>query len=488
MNEIQLVTAERVAPENNDPKLPGLRFLLSVANLGYVKQVDVLWTAGQGDWRTLAAWYRGPLDEQREYWQTQTSITDISGKAVAGEIRFALRLRCGGQEYWDNNQGADYSIPEEPGMMLHSTVLLQNTDWEDVLHEHQQLLPLRVAVNPALAAEQVVVHWSTDQWRHAWQTRCRLEKRPPHGAELWTACLPVGEAYRLAYSITAWNGVQQVWDNRGGQNYQARRAPLTVLILNLHCYQEDDQDRKLTRIAAAIDDLKVGVVCFQEVAENWNQGDGDRASNAARIINGRLRHPLHLCTDWAHLGFDRHREGVAILSRYPIIQHHGRYVSNGDDIHDIHSRKILMARLRVPYMGLVNIFSVHLSWWEDGFHSQFQRLAAWAQAEALESGGPSLLCGDFNITPGSTGYRYVVEEKQYEDQCQAVHPAGLFHQTDRIHDPHWRSFPGADCRVDYIFMRKGEALAVTSARTLFTDQDYGRVSDHCGYLMTFEPR
>ena len=489
MNEIQLVTVERVPAGKDGTHFQRLRFLLSVENLGYAKEVDVVWTLGQGAWLSLSARYRGPVGEHREYWQAQASIAEVFGHAGSGVIRFALRLRCAGQEYWDNNLGADYFIPEEPGIMIHRDVPLQNLDWEDGLHDRQQLVPLRVAVNPALAAEQVVVHWSTDQWQHTWQTACRLENRvQPHGAELWTAGLPVGDAYRLAYSITAGNRARQVWDNHGGQNYQARRAPLTILILNLHCYQEEDQDRKLTQIAAAIDDLQVGVVCFQEVAENWNQGEGDRASNAARIINGRLRHPLHICTDWSHLGFDRHREGVAILSRYPIMQHHGRYVSNGNDIHNIHSRKVLMARLRIPYMGLVNVFSVHLSWWEDGFQTQFQRLAAWAHAEALEGGGTSLLCGDFNVTPGSAGYRYAVEEKQYEDQCLAVHQAGLFQQLDRINDPHWRNFPGADCRVDYIFMRKGEALAVTSARTLFTDQDYGRVSDHCGYLMTFEPR
>jgi maltose 6'-phosphate phosphatase len=29
---------------------------------------------------------------------------------------------------------------------------------------------------------------------------------------------------------------------------------------------------------------------------------------------------------------------------------------------------------------------------------------------------------------------------------------------------------------------------VTSGRVLFTDQDYGRVSDHFGYLMTYVPK
>lgn len=489
MNEIQLLTVENVSVWKETSNLQTVRFLLSVENLGYVKEVDVVWTSGQGDWLSLPARYLCPRGENREYWQAQTGAEGVSGASGSGGIRFALRFRCGGREYWDNNGGSDYFKPCQTGVMMHSAVPLQNLDFEEFLHDYQQIVPLRIAVNPAVQAERVVVHWSTDQWRQTRHTQCRFEKRDqPRGAQIWTTCLPVGDDYRLAYSISAANGSQQVWDNNGGADYQVSRAPLTVLILNLHCNQEEDQDRKLTQIARAISDLNVGVVCFQEVAEAWNQGDGDQASNASRIINERLKRPLHICTDWSHLGFDRHREGVAILSRYPVLQHHGRYVSDSDDVHNIHSRKVLLARLRVPYMGIVNVYSVHLSWWEDGFQAQFQRLSEWANAEAATEGETTLLCGDFNVTPGSAGYRCVVEGKQYEDQYLAVHTPEPFHELFRVNDPHWRDFPGDDCRVDYIFMRDGGALRVTSARTLFTDQDYGRVSDHCGYLMSFEPR
>ncbi|MEF8728282.1 MAG: hypothetical protein V5B34_08730 [Accumulibacter sp.] len=44
-----------------------------------------------------------------------------------------------------------------------------------------------------------------------------------------------------------------------------------------------------------------------------------------------------------------------------------------------------------------------------------------------------------------------------------------------------------DQRIDYVFLRQGSRLRVTSGRSVFTDHDYGRVSDHLGYLMTFEP-
>ncbi|MCK5191923.1 MAG: hypothetical protein KAR12_17935, partial [Methylococcales bacterium] len=53
---------------------------------------------------------------------------------------------------------------------------------------------------------------------------------------------------------------------------------------------------------------------------------------------------------------------------------------------------------------------------------------------------------------------------------------------------HWQDLLTDDYRIDYIFMNKASELQVTSAKVVFTEQDYGRVSDHCGYFMTFEPK
>jgi maltose 6'-phosphate phosphatase len=150
------------------------------------------------------------------------------------------------------------------------------------------------------------------------------------------------------------------------------------MILNLHCCQEENQDDKLSRIARAIDEQEVDIVCLQEVAELWNDGKGDWQTNTARIINERLKSPYHLVTDWSHLGFDRYREGVAVLSRYPIEKHQAKIRLGSRDPYSIHSRKVVMAQVRVPYVGLINVFSSHLSWWEDGFAEQFENLRQWA--------------------------------------------------------------------------------------------------------------
>ena len=115
------------------------------------------------------------------------------------------------------------------------------------------------------------------------------------------------------------------------------------------------------------------MICLQEVGENWNNGLGDWNSNAAKIICERLDHKYHLHADWAHLGFDRYREGVAILSRFPFRHTEGRYVSATQDVYSIHARKAVLAQVDVPHFGLVNVFSTHLSWWQDGFSPAVRR-------------------------------------------------------------------------------------------------------------------
>jgi maltose 6'-phosphate phosphatase len=277
-----------------------------------------------------------------------------------------------------------------------------------------------------------------------------------------------------------------LWENNESHNYSFQQEQLKVLILNLHCYQEDNQDYKFTKIAKTINELEIDIVCLQEVAEYWRDGQGDWESNAAKIINDRLTKPFYIHHDWSHLGFDKYREGVAILSRYPLSHQESQYVSDSHDKYNIHSRKVVKARIEVPRVGFINVFSAHLSWIEDGFREQFQRLRTWADNNKGDDIKATLLCGDFNITAGTTGYGLIVDSHEYEDQYLAVNKKGIFNKVFRVNDAHWRDLLADDYRIDYIFMSKNSELKAVSAKVIFTDQDYGRVSDHFGYLITFE--
>ncbi|MEF8700607.1 MAG: endonuclease/exonuclease/phosphatase family protein [Candidatus Accumulibacter sp. UW26] len=500
MNEINLLHAKNVITRKTALPEQQLSFSLLVDDLAFDKQVDVLWAGEDGAWHTLAASFHGKAAAGREYWRARAAFPLTAERSLPGNIQFALRYRVAGAEYWDNNQGVNHSTQADSGIMLATKRPLQNVAFEDRLADGQTSLRVVVAADRQLAADEVSIHWTSDDWQSAheavavyqsdyWQSEFHSNARNPnhYGCQIWQAELPVDDAFRIRYRIACKARQQTFTDDNFGANYTVRRRPLAVMILNLHCCQEDRQDEKLSLIARAIDELDVDLVCLQEVAELWNNGQGDWATNTARIINQRLRAPYHLVTDWSHRGFDRYREGVAVLSRLPIRCHRERYVSNSRNPLSIHSRKVVMAQVNVPYVGLVNVFSSHLSWWEDGFAEQFENLRQWAASEHSPEVSATLLCGDFNIKAGAKGYQFVVASNEYNDQYLAANSPEIFHRVFSVREAGWEHDLDQDHRIDYVFLRKGSGLAVIAGRTVFTEQDYGRVSDHFGYLMTFEP-
>lgn len=501
MANIHLHYVENTVSRNKKAPLQKISFFVRLENLGFNKEVDVLWSDGDGDWHSLRASYYCPWRETQEIWFAEIRRSGSAKHDLPGTITFGLRYRVNGEEFWDNNSGWNYVSEADSGIKLGGNKLLSNISSGKRLSDTQKSIPITVAVNQSLTAEKVYIHWTKDNWRHTHKTPCffkqdhwqktagsRAGNPNQDGVQIWTGRLNFGiHAFRIEYCIACVNDEHTLWDNNDGKNYVLNRKPLGILILNLHCYQEDNQDEKLSIIAKAIDEREADVVCLQEVAEHWNNGGGDWNSNSAKIINDRLRKPYHLYADWSHLGFDKYREGIAILSRFPLHEQASRYVSDSHDAYSIHSRKVVLAQLQLPFMGSINVFSAHLSWIEDGFKEQFDRLSEWAAIQHTETVNATLLCGDFNIAAGSEGYRYVVDSHQYEDQFLAASSPGVFEKIFKVNDPHWQHYLADDYRIDFIFMRKNSTLKVVSGTVLFTDGDYGRVSDHCGYLMTFEP-
>ncbi len=501
MDKIQLLYVENVITRKKSGLQQTLSFFMRVQSVGYDKRIDVVWSGEDGVWQTLAANYHSKLEYDQEYWQARIDFHLTPAKSLPGNIRFGLRYQASAAEYWDNNQGLNYSSEADSGIEVVCAAPVLNIGFAGRLEHGQKNVPITVAVDKYTDADKVTVHWTTDNWKHTHKTACHFKRgywnkealsnaRNPnqYGVATWKGWLRIGQVFRLQYSICVERNGQFFWDNNYGKNYSLSREPLKMLILNLHCYQEDNQDYKFSQIAKAINDLNADVVCLQEVAELWNDGAGDWESNSAKIINDRLAAPYHIHTDWSHLGFDKYREGVAILSKYPLFKPDARYVSDSHDAYSIHSRKVVTAQIKAPYIGRINVFSAHLSWWEDGFAGQFKRLCEWAEDKQSPHVIATLLCGDFNIMAGSAGYHLVVDAHQYDDQYLAANSQGVFEKIFRVNDSYWQDYLSDDYRIDYIFLNKTSELRVTSARVLFTDQDYGRVSDHCGYFMTFEPK
>jgi len=499
MNKIKLLYVENVIFKSTKKLQQKLTFFLALENIGYDKQLDIHWVGEDKVWHILPAHYHSMLGNGKEYWSASVNLNLTEEQSLPGNIEFNVSYRVLEQEHLLNNHGLNYLSEADSGIKLIDQQSLQNVDFKNKLRAGQQTTYVTAAINQSFQAEKVTIYWTVDDWKTTKQTACNFKRqhwpkvlgshaRNPnqYGTQLWTGKVHHAELFKLKYVISCENSEQTVWDNNEGHNYSFQREQLKVLILNLHCYQEDNQDEKFSTIAQTIDELDIDIVCLQEVAEYWNNGQGDWNSNSAKIINERLSKPYHIHTDWSHLGFDKYREGVAILSRYPLSDHDAMYVSDSHDVYDINSRKVVTARVYVPYIGFIQVYSAHLSWLEGGFQEQFQRLSTWAEHKKGDATKATLLCGDFNITACSTGYQQVVNSDEYEDQYLAVNKQGVFNQIFKVHDAQWQDLLADDYRIDYIFMNKNSGIKATSANVIFTDQDYGRVSDHCGYLMTFE--
>jgi len=502
MERIQLLYVKNVINRTQNQVQQQLVFFILIENIGYDKQIEVIWAGEDGVWNVLPAAYHSSTGSDKEYWHTQITFPLTEEHSLPGNIQFGLRYRIAGNEYWDSNGGLNFLSEADSGIKLPHNRATQNISFGKSLSNEQQFTAVTFAVDQSINIEKVTIHWTIDNWNTTNKTPCNTKinywdkefqsnARNPnqYGTQLWTGQIKHGDAYRLEYSLCCeMTDGQTIWENNYGDNFALQREQLKILILNLHCYQEKNQDEKFTIIAKAINELDIDIVCLQEVAEYWKDGEGDWESNSAKIINDRLPTPFHLHTDWSHLGFDKYREGVAILSRFPLTNHESMYVSDSNDIYDIHSRKVVKAEVNVPCFGSINVFSAHLSWLEDGFQQQFQQLHHWAKNAHTKNTQATMLCGDFNITAGSSGYELVVDSDHYEDQFLAANDQDAFKKIFRVNDAHWHKLLSDDYRIDYIFMNKDSKLQVSSAKVLFTDQDYGMVSDHCGYLMMFEPK
>lgn len=498
VGKIRLVCAQNVIARGTGRATQRLVFLIRLANLAFEKHVDVVWATELGEWQELPARFQVDAPDNEEYWLADTELPLTGERPLPGNVEFALRYRVQGKEYWDNNDGRNHSIQADSGVALAWGTPLASSVLRRRSMDGSTVLSVGAAVDARVGARRVTVHWSTDDWQSTRTTSCRLRTdfwddelrsnaRNPnqYGVQIWDAQLHLQRARDARYRVACETAHQTLWDEYANCRYGLRPVLLRVLALNLHCYQEPDQQHKFRLIARAIDELQVDVVCLQEVGENWNGGAGDWGSNSARIINEHLRRPYQLATDWSHLGFDRYREGVAVLSRHPILRQESRYVSASGDPYSIHARRAVLAQLNVPSLGRVNVFSTHLSWWKDGFAEQFGNLRDWARDAHTRHVKATLLCGDFNAEAGSRGYELVLDSGEYDDTFLAATRPHAFTEVFRRRTANWRDHLRDDHRIDYLFMRRASGLRVDSAREVFTEHDFGRVSDHIGYMVTF---
>ena len=277
---------------------------------------------------------------------------------------------------------------------------------------------------------------------------------------------------------------------------------IMILTVNLHTYQEKEQEKKFEIITRALSDLKPDIVLFQESAEHKESenaieehyGKIIRKYNMAKIISDSLKEKYSLdykyFWDWSHYGWSVWEEGLAIMTKHDFVTCDSRYVTTNQTKNFWKSRNIIMSTISIKNIGNINFFSIHTGWWDDKpdpFQNQFDKIIEWEKA-VKGNVMATILAGDFNVEAGSAGYKYIEDKGLYKDIYRSANPTGFYDATIGGKIDGWEKGNPEGKRIDYIFIDKNAPFEIITAQRIFTEKTYGRVSDHVGQFTVIKKR
>lgn len=279
---------------------------------------------------------------------------------------------------------------------------------------------------------------------------------------------------------------------------ERRNDERVLLTLNTHSLMMPDNAACLRSVADAFVNERVDVLALQEVnqertapvmdertlqALGYRDGgsacpvkEGNFAVLLARELLGR---GLRVQWTWAfaHVGYDRYDEGLALISREDVLQVGALNISAPEG---------RCARV-VPYIRTmcgpepVWCYAAHMGWWqdqEDPFLGQWEKLSA--DALRRSAGGTVYLMGDFNSPAHirGEGYDRMLQDGWQDCYTRAAEKDGGMTVGGKIDG--WRDGKDEARRIDFVLTRgTGETL---SSRVIFNGDFYPVVSDHYGVL------
>ena len=253
---------------------------------------------------------------------------------------------------------------------------------------------------------------------------------------------------------------------------------MKLLTLNLHCFEEDTIKLNQQRIVDTIIKEDIDVVFFQEVAQNKADSivnEDVKKSNYGYILKQALLSSgveYDYYYKFGNLAFDKYEEGLAILSKTKLTNKTSFYISKTIDYFQWNTRIIVNANTMIEGKE-INLSSIHFGW-SDGyevFENQVDKLL-----DNLDNDKINIIAGDFNISPGSKEYEYIIKKGYidlfYNNDIKYYNIPTHISDIDQKH--------GAS-RIDYFMSNK--EFNVISRKVIF---DKDMVSDHYGVLLELE--
>ncbi|KAL5022452.1 hypothetical protein ScPMuIL_001607 [Solemya velum] len=241
-----------------------------------------------------------------------------------------------------------------------------------------------------------------------------------------------------------------------------------------------DYIKRIKHFGEIVASSGVDVVAFQEVRYEFPKGGElgpNQAQHLADLLPGYqyIFQPGQLHPNSVYDG--RTEEGVAIYSRFPIIEHD--YIllfRNRSNSADLHQRVCLHVGIDVPYIGRIHVFVTHLSLSHEAREQSVVQI--WKYMKKFK--GPAVLLGDLNAEPDERAVRFLRGEIALSDErVEHLTDAWLyFHPKDQgltYNSLHKK----LSKRIDYIFVRKDSLVRLEDV-SVVDDEKRGTAaaSDH----------
>lgn len=287
----------------------------------------------------------------------------------------------------------------------------------------------------------------------------------------------------------------------GQSKVKSKGGTMKLLSLNTHSLLEEDWKQKLEYIAAKIHAEQYDVIAFQEVNQRITSEEidicelvklryilSDKSTNV-RADNFALLLILHLqeygdCYHWtfavSHIGYQVFEEGLALLSKNPILEAKSFMVS--EETNRLRPQTRRQIGIRVDREGQTfSFYSVHFGWWKkekERFSKQWDRF----MDEIKEEKGTIYIMGDFN-NPAEIvgeGYDYIMKDGIWRDTWCLDKEQETFLTMQGSIDG-WKECQ-TGLRIDLII--KNKPLKSGRIGTVFDGKNGAIVSDHFGVETT----
>lgn len=270
---------------------------------------------------------------------------------------------------------------------------------------------------------------------------------------------------------------------------------MKLLTINTHSIIEKNYEQKLYDFVESIVNIEPDIIAMQEVnqsciAPNFNKDkligmfpcktnitihSDNHVANVAQMLHKR---GINYHWTWlpVKLGYEKYDEGLAILSKLPIIETDSFLISSCQDYNNWKTRKALGIKTASNKW----FYTVHMGWWndkEEPFKYQWEKLN-----EHLKNRGLVLLMGDFNSRADvrNEGYDCVLNSGWFDTYTQAQTKDNGFTVEEAIDG--WKDNNDTkQMRIDYIL--SNQKTAINSSKVIFNGVNEKIVSDHYGIII-----